>query len=368
MGHWLGRMGVLVLMGLCLVSQAAQSCTAFQFETPGRVFVGKNYDYPDGGGFVFVNPVGVSKTAMVFPPDMPLVWQSKYGSVSFNQFGRENPAGGMNEMGLVIEVLWLDETAFPKPDRRFAVGELNWVQYHLDCSETVEQVIGSEAFLRIHQNAFGRIHYLVADRAGDTAVVEFLDGKQVVHRGGKLPYRVVENLTYENSLNYVKNRPLGKRCYEKPLGQFSDRFEYVFRMLEDCPVTDPNLVGQAVDYGFATLDKAAFSATDLTFRTQWSIVYDVTGGAIYFKTAEAPVIKRIDLNNRSYECRRPLRMAALDVERDPREFWQSYDRQQLLDQIRGTINSIPQFKAMIPEGMVEMLVAAPETFPCVKPD
>ena len=40
----------------------------------------------------------------------------KYGAIFFNQFGREFPMGGMNEAGLVVELMWLDETVFPSPD------------------------------------------------------------------------------------------------------------------------------------------------------------------------------------------------------------------------------------------------------------
>ena len=35
----------------------------------------------------------------------PASWVSKYGSVTFNQYGRELPTGGMNEAGLVVETI-----------------------------------------------------------------------------------------------------------------------------------------------------------------------------------------------------------------------------------------------------------------------
>ncbi len=44
-------------------------------------------------------------------------WTAVYGSISFNQYGKEFPTGGMNEKGLVVELMWLDETKFPAQDK-----------------------------------------------------------------------------------------------------------------------------------------------------------------------------------------------------------------------------------------------------------
>ena len=40
-------------------------------------------------------------------------WTSKFGNVTFNQYGKEFPTGGMNENGLVIELMWLNEARYP---------------------------------------------------------------------------------------------------------------------------------------------------------------------------------------------------------------------------------------------------------------
>jgi Penicillin V acylase and related amidases len=53
---------------------------------------------------------------MIQPPEKPIEWISKYGSITFNQSGREFPHGGINEKGLVIEQMWLDEAAYPEMD------------------------------------------------------------------------------------------------------------------------------------------------------------------------------------------------------------------------------------------------------------
>jgi choloylglycine hydrolase len=96
------------------------------------VLFGRNYDFPIGDALIFVNKTGVAKTATDGDSRNPAKWVSKYGSVTLNQFGRENPTGGMNEMGLVVEQMWLDETEYPKDDTRPTLGTQEWMQYLLE--------------------------------------------------------------------------------------------------------------------------------------------------------------------------------------------------------------------------------------------
>ena len=71
------------------------------------------------------------------PQEKPASWVSRYGSVTFNQYGREFPNGGMNEAGLVVELMWLDDTTYPATDGRPALDCLEWIQYQLDTAATL---------------------------------------------------------------------------------------------------------------------------------------------------------------------------------------------------------------------------------------
>ena len=136
---------VSVLALLCLSLSQTFACTTFCLKKNGEVLFGKNYDWMIGDGLVFVNKRGVAKVSNEGNLTNPAKWVSKYGSVTFSQYGRENPSGGMNEAGLVIELMWLDETQYPKVDARPTVGTLEWIQYQLDSSATVEEVIANSA-------------------------------------------------------------------------------------------------------------------------------------------------------------------------------------------------------------------------------
>jgi penicillin V acylase-like amidase (Ntn superfamily) len=80
----------------------------------------------------------------------PAVWTSKFGSVTFNQYGREMPFGGMNEAGLVIGTMGLfKKNKFPTPDSRPSIFVQHSLQYQLDNHDSVDEVVHSESQLRI---------------------------------------------------------------------------------------------------------------------------------------------------------------------------------------------------------------------------
>ena len=195
----------LVVLGAATAGPAA-ACTTFCLRGPGpqgRVVFGKNYDWHVGEGLLVVNQRGVARRADV-PGDRPASWVSKYGSVTFNQYGRDFPSGGLNEAGLAIELMWLDGSRYPAPDQRPAVDVLQWIQYNLDTHRTVREVLAANRQVRIA--SLVPLHYLVADRSGAVATVEFLDGKLVAHTGKDLPVAALANSPYRESLQRREQR------------------------------------------------------------------------------------------------------------------------------------------------------------------
>ena len=91
-----------------------QTCTTFCLDHGDRPVFGRNYDWTVEDGLVIINKRGVTKASTLGR----LAWTSKYGSATFNQYGREFPIGGMNEAGLVVESMVLLETEYPLPDTR----------------------------------------------------------------------------------------------------------------------------------------------------------------------------------------------------------------------------------------------------------
>jgi penicillin V acylase-like amidase (Ntn superfamily) len=193
------------------ITTPVQACTTFIVGDSGRQLFGRNYDWHFSDGYIMVNKKGVRKKAYLSaeePEGQPAAWTSRFGSITFNQFGREFPQGGMNEAGLVIESMSLMSTKFPDADGRPYVRSANlWRQYILDTCASVKDVIASDSRIRISYDAAKGIgtHFLVLDNEGDAAVIEFLNGVMVAYTGDALPMRVLSNRTYEASLPFWAN-------------------------------------------------------------------------------------------------------------------------------------------------------------------
>src|SRR4030095_6709679 len=121
------------LISVCFISSFNSSaCTTFLLNKNGQLVFGRNYDWVTNAGIVCTNLRGLQKTSMKEEEGTPISWVSQYGSITFNQYGKEFPNGGMNEKGLVVEMMWLDGTKFPDPDNRSPLNVLQWIQYQLD--------------------------------------------------------------------------------------------------------------------------------------------------------------------------------------------------------------------------------------------
>ena len=154
---------------------------------------------------VVSNPRGLQKTALAFSAsDSPAVWTSKYGSLTFNQYGVEMPNAGLNEKGLVVEIMWLDSSEYPEPDNRPSVNELQWIQRALDLFATVAELAQDAHSLRISR-AYARVHYLVCDSSADCAVFEYIRGQLVITRAPDMPAKALTNSTYAASAAYLSS-------------------------------------------------------------------------------------------------------------------------------------------------------------------
>lgn len=270
----------------------AFSCTTFFINRNGQLIFGRNYDWVAGQGMVNTNLRGLAKTSLAMPDGSTISWVSKFGSITFNQYGKEFPTGGMNEKGLVVELMWLSDTRYPAPDQRPSLTVLQWLQYQLDNNSTVSEVIQTDSKLRIFSSDVP-LHYLVADASGDVASIEFLNGKMVVHRGKDLPIAVLANNTYANSWEAVKNLYGASNV---SIRDNSDaRFAKACKMVKD--FQDQSLSTPVVDYSFKILN--AVSQGDYT---KWSIVYDLVAKKLYFKTNKYPQVKSLEFSAFDFNC------------------------------------------------------------------
>jgi len=181
------------------------------------------------------------------------------------------PNGGMNEAGLVIEVLWLSGVEYPSPlETKNTVNELQWLQYHLDNHSTVEEVLQSDVLIQIVP-VFAPLHYFVADRQGNAAVVEYINGKLVAHTGNELKHTAITNDTYDKSEEYLAQHD--NEQYMSRNASFK-RFERIAQLIREFNNQKP-----AVEYAFQILDSVW-----VRNWTRWNMVYDLQNRQIQIRT------------------------------------------------------------------------------------
>jgi hypothetical protein len=138
--HWtdMSRRRAMMLL-LAFVAVDAHPCTTFSMTVDGQVVFGANYDWDVRIGMVMVNKRSVARESLT---QRPARWTSQYASITFNQYGRDFPTGGMNEAGLVVSLMDLSDTEYPAVDDRSSAGVLDWIQYQLDLSADIDQADG----------------------------------------------------------------------------------------------------------------------------------------------------------------------------------------------------------------------------------
>ena len=281
-----------------------QGCTSFCLENNGYAVFGANYDFVKDhyDGLVVVNKRNVSKSfTQSDSPGNHVSWISKYGSVSFNFIASQTSWTGMNESGLIIYSMRLEEgSKGPEPDRRSWILIHYWLQYMLDNFSTIEEIVASDSVMRVYSS--GRIpHYLVSDRYGNCATIEFIDGKMVTHSGKFLPVKVLANTSYDRSISEWERililRKNGKPVPEKngsSLGRFITAAD---RVTAFQPTDSEIAIGIAFDI-----------LKEVSNQTNWTIVFDTRNLQVHFKTIINPEKRMIDFRKLDFSCNTPVKM------------------------------------------------------------
>ncbi|HSG28230.1 MAG TPA: linear amide C-N hydrolase, partial [Candidatus Krumholzibacterium sp.] len=243
---------------------------------PGRVCINKRNVYREGIGYdEFIAPPGeYEKLAVPFEqrPEPKISWVSKYGSITFNSEGVDFPDGGVNEKGLAVFEMSLGSTRNRYDEKNPSVFMVLWIQYVLDNFTTIDEVI--ESTYRINLQGWSW-HYFVSDARGDCAVIEFLGGEVVVHRGEGLPYPVLCNSRYSRELERLEGYS-GIKAWTADLLRKTPRFVKAARLLDRF---DASAGPDAGDYARKILEEIAIKRWN-----KWSILVDVTNMTVYFHT------------------------------------------------------------------------------------
>jgi choloylglycine hydrolase len=263
----------------------------------------------DMGSNLYVFPAGMSRDGAAGPRSIK--WTSKYGSVIAAGY-EAGTADGMNEKGLVANLLYLAESEYEKPEagRPFmSIGA--WAQYVLDNYATVTETVDGLAkgpfnllAPTLPNGAAATLHLAVSDRAGDSAIFEYVKGKLVIHHGKQ--YDVMTNSPiYDEQLalnEYWKT--IGGLTFMPGTNRAADRFARASFLINAIPKkSDPNYIKGVPQHAYIyqavasvlSVQRAVSVPLGITTPNQpnisstiWRTVSDQKNLVYYFDSATRP--------------------------------------------------------------------------------
>ncbi len=221
---WAAGAAALLLVGLV---EGTQACTRILWnDNKLAVVAGRTMDWPESTEpKLLVFPRGIARDGglvgtEVAVKDNPARWTSKYGSIGTSVYGL-GTVDGLNERGLAIHLLYLNATDFgPRDAKKPGVQAGLWGQYLLDNASSVAEALKLLDDIQIVMvEARGHkatVHLAMEDATGDSAIVEYVGGKPVVHHGRQ--YRIMTNdPVYDEQLALLARQDFSKPSSEMPL-------------------------------------------------------------------------------------------------------------------------------------------------------
>jgi penicillin V acylase-like amidase (Ntn superfamily) len=293
-------------VAVLLISLPAHACTRIFWNDNGRAMLvarTMDLDQSDQARLV-VYPRGLVRDGLLGGKGNSCRWTSTYGSAVITAFGLATTSG-MNEKGLSADLLNLEGTQYePRDETRPGVSAL-WAQYFLDnCSSVKEALAAMKDFQVVPQKVGGRdwpIHLALEDASGDSAVVEFLDGKMTVHHGRQ--YTVLTNEPpLEEQIGNLKNYSfLGGTLPMPGTIDPRSRFARAYYYLNSLPKPQDGLGAVAELSGVARTVTTPPGAVPIrgshqgdSWHTLWMSVADLTNKTFYFQSASNPNTCRLE--------------------------------------------------------------------------
>lgn len=241
----------------------------------------------DGGTLAGTDVVG----------DNPLRWTSRYASLVTTVYGLGG-IDGFNEKGLAAHGLYLQSTDFgPRDASKPGVHGGLWVQYLLDQAGSVAEALALMPEIDVVMvSARGHdatLHVALEDTSGDSAIIEFAAGKQVVHHGREFTL-MTNDPTYDEQLELLSKQDFSQPDRNMPLpGNVNavDRFQRAayYSALLPKPETERQAVASvmAIMRNVSVPFGAPYGEFGV-YNTEYRTVSDLTNRVYYFELTTSP--------------------------------------------------------------------------------
>ncbi len=294
------------------VSNNSSACTRLVYKGPNNyIITARSMDWKSEiPANIWIFPRGMERNGEAGSNSVK--WKSKYGSIVTSAFDISS-CDGMNEKGLVANLLWLAESKYPAYDGgQKGLSIAAWVQYVLDNFATVDEVVNEmrkEEFVVVSTDipgtdVYASLHLSISDAAGDNAIFEYIDGKLVIHHDMK--YNVMTNSpVFEKQLAlYEYWQQISGTVMLPGTNRASDRFARASFYLTAIPQTEDTRIAVgsvfsiirncSVPFGISSENEPNISST------RWRSVSDQKNLVYYFETVLTPNTFWIDIKNADF--------------------------------------------------------------------
>lgn len=303
--------------------QSAQACTRVLWnDNKLAVVVGRTMDWPMTTEPVLtVLPRGMQRDGGRLGPqivvaDNPARWTSRYGSLVTTIYG-VGTADGVNEKGFAIHMLYLTATDFgPRDQSKPGVQAGLWGQYLLDNAATVAESLELMKTIQPVMVAVdgmkATVHLAIEDATGDSAILEYIDSKLVVHHGPQ--YRIMTNdPAYDLQLANRASFDFTNATRQTPLpGNVDprDRFvrsDYFLQMLPE-PKTEREAIAGIL--AIARNASVPFGAPNnqpgTLYNTEYRTAIDLTNRRYFFELTTSPNVIWMNLAKFNFKAGAPV--------------------------------------------------------------
>lgn len=310
---------ILTLVLVAVYPTVSEACTRIVYQGPNNtILTARSMDWKeDSMTNLWIFPRGMERNGEVGKD--PLKWKSKYGSVVASAY-EICSTDGMNEAGLVANLLWLAESEYPTWDgKKHGLSIAAWVQYMLDNFATVNEAVSfmeKRTFEVVSDqmpdgSRMATLHLSISDATGDNAIFEYIKGKLVIHHDRS--YQVMTNspvFDQQLALNeYWKS--IGGLTFLPGTNRAADRFVRASYYINVIPKVEDTRTAVAsvfsvirntsVPFGISTPNEPNISST------RWRTVSDQKNKIYFFESALQPNTFWVDFKNVDFSEKAPVK-------------------------------------------------------------
>ncbi|NDV18357.1 linear amide C-N hydrolase [Pseudodesulfovibrio sp. JC047] len=312
---------LLLLLIVLLQVSPAQSCTRFIYTAGNdQVLTGRSMDWlEDLKSDFWIFSRGMQRDGGVGKDSIQ--WTAKYGSVIISGYDAAS-ADGMNEKGLVANLLYLAESDYGHRNGKPGLSVAAWVQYVLDNYATVNEAVAdlrTEPFrlvaAHLPNGSAPTLHLAISDPTDDSAIFEYIDGTLTIHHGKK--FKVMTNSPiYERQLaldDYWQE--IGGLTMLPGTNRASDRYVRASFYVDALPKFKDTRM--AVSAAFSVIRNVSVPLGITTpghpniSTTIWRSVFDQKNRIYYYESAISPNIFWVELKNIDFSASQPPRKLSL---------------------------------------------------------